>query len=187
VVTSHPITQPLIVLDGPMPRGPRFISRNSASSARDNVVVYLVSPSGEIELAPDNRLTQTQLDKIGYKKWRRCEATGAREIEKISLILSRQMWEKKKQMKVQQHLREKAELDQLMIRCRLRLAQGYSKADVEANERILKRAKKNEDDLMRLICSEFDPAARTTALDIEVRQRSTSPLAHVGQKREGIA
>ena len=181
-------TQPLIVLDGPMPRrAPAFISRNSASSGKDNTVVYLVSPKGEIELAPDGRLTQSQLDKIGYKHWRRCEATGPREIEKISLIISRQMFEQKKKLKVQQRLREKAELDQLVVRCRLRLAQGYSKADVEINERLLKRARKNEDDLMRIICSEFDPANRTSALDIELKEQSTSPLAHVGHKPQGVA
>ena len=170
-----------------MPRGPRVISRNSASAAKDNSVVYCVSPAGEIELAPDNRLTQTQLDKIGYKHWRRCEATGAREIEKLSIILARQMFEQKKKMKVQQHLREKVELDQLVIRCKLRLAQGYSKADVEINERILKRARKNEEDLMKLVCSEFDPAGRTTALAVELKPQSTSPLAHVGEKKQGIA
>ena len=170
-----------------MPRRSATLVRNSASTARDNVVVYVVSPKGEIELSPDNRLTQKQLDNIGYKHWRRCEATGAREIEKISLILSRQLFEQRKKLKVQQHLREKVELDQLVIRCRLRLAQAYSPKDVEMNERILKRAKKNEDDLMRLVCSEFDPAMRNTALDIEVRPQSTSPLAHVAQKRQGIA
>ena len=170
-----------------MPRGPRVITRNSASSSKDNIVVYCVSPAGEIELAPDNRLTQTQLDKIGYKHWRRCEATGAREIEKLSIILARQMFEQKKKMKVQQHLREKVELDQLVIRCKLRLAQGYSKADVEINERILKRARKNEEDLMKLVCSEFDPGGRTTALAVELKPQSTSPLAHVGEKKQGIA
>ena len=160
--------------------------RNSAQATSDNVVVYCVSPKGEIELAPDNRLTQTQLDKIGYKHWRRCEATGAREIERVSLILSRQLWEQKKKLKVQQHLREKAALDQLVARCRIRRAQGYSKKDVEVNERILRRAQKNEDDLMRLIASEFTPEIRTSALEMEVRPSSTSPLAHVGQKPQGL-
>ena len=162
--------------------------RNSSSLAKDNIFCYWCSPKGEIEPAPDSRISEEQMRRIkGYEHWRRCEAVGAREIEKISLILSRQLYEKKKQMKVQQHLREKVELDQLVVRCRLRLAQQYSAKDVEVNERILKRAKKNEDDLMRLVCSEFDPAMRNTALDIEVRPQSTSPLAHVAQKRQGIS
>lgn len=162
------------------------IVRSNATATKDNVVVYLCSPAGEIELAPDGRLTQKQLDKIGYKGWRRCEAVGAREIEKISLILSRQMFERKKLEKVQQHLREKAELDQLVVRCKLRLAQGYSKNDEEMNKRILARAQRSEDALMKLIASQFDPATRTTALQMEVKPRSTSPVAELAQKQEGI-
>lgn len=169
-----------------MRQAPAVISRNSASSVKDNVVVYLCSPKGEIELAPDGRLTSAQLDKIGYRKWRRCEAIGAREIEKVSLILSRQLFEQKKQMKVQQHLREKFQLDQLKIRCQLRLAQGYSKNDQEMNKRILDRAKKSEDTLYRIIASEFDPARRTSGLEMEARTQSTSKVAHIGQKRAGI-
>ena len=163
------------------------IVRNSSTTMKDNLVVYLCSPKGEIELAPDGRLTRKQLDKIGYKGWKRCEAVGAKEIEKVSLILSRQMFEKKKQMKVQQHLREKFALDQLQIRCKLRQAQGYSKNDIEMNAKILQRAQRSEDMLYAAIASEFDPATRTTSLEMEARVQSTSPLAHVGQKVTGIA
>lgn len=166
---------------------PFIINRNSASATSDRTVVYLCSPKGEIELAPDGRLTQTQLDKIGYKSWRRCEATGVREIERLSIILARQEFERKKKMKVEQHMREKFELDQLKVRCQLRIAQGYSKNDEELNSRILKRANQAEENLYKVIASEFDPACRTTALAIEVREQSTSPLAHVGQKTTGIA
>ena len=137
-------------------------------------------------MAPDNRLTQNQLDRIGYKSWRRCEATGAREIEKISLILSKQLFEQKKKMKVQQHLREKFFLDQLEIRCKLRIAQGFSKNDEEMNKKILARAKQTEDMLFAVIASEFDPARRSTALEVEVRPQSTSRVAHIGQKPQGI-
>lgn len=179
-------SQPLIVLDAPMPRGPAVISRNSASSTTDNVVVYCVSPKGEIELAPDNRLTRKQLDKIGYKHWKRCEAIGAREIEKVSLILSRQLFEQKKKMKVQQHLREHFFLEQLKIRCKLRAAQGYSKNDAELNRKILAKAENSENMLYRVIASEFDPATRTSGLQMEVKSASTSPLANVGQKKVGI-
>lgn len=164
-----------------------IISRNSANATSDRTVVYLCSPKGEIELAPDGRLTRAQLDKIGYKSWRRCEATGVREIERLSIILSRQEFERKKQMKVEQHLREKFELDQLKVRCKLRMAQGYSRDDEELNSRILQRANRAEEGLYRVIASEFNPGQRTTALEIEVREQSTSPLAHVGQKATGIA
>ena len=105
----------------------------------------------------------------------------------MSLIISRQLWEKKKQMKVQQHIREKFELDQLAVRAKLRIAQGFSKNDEEMNRRILQRAEANEANLMKLIVSEFDPTTRTTALDMEVRSQSTSRLAMVGQKATGVA
>ena len=165
---------------------PTIIKSNSASATKDNVVAYLCSPKGEIELAPDGRLTRSQLDKIGYKKWRRCEAVGAREIEKISLILSKQLFEKKKQMKVEQHLREKFHLDQLQIRCKLRLAQGFSKNDEEMNKRILQKAKRSEEALYRVIASEFNPAARNSGLEMEARAASTSRVAHLAQKPTGI-
>lgn len=170
-----------------MRRAPGLISRNSASATKDNLVVYLCSPKGEIELAPDGRLTRAQLDKIGYRHWRRCEAVGAREIEKISLIISRQEFERKKRMKVEQHLRERFDLEQLQVRCKLRLAQSFSKEDVEVNAHILKRARMSEDALYLVIASEFNPSLRTTALAIEAKPQSTSKLAHIGQKPEGLS
>ena len=162
------------------------ISRNSGTATKDNVVVYCVSPKGEIELAPDGRLTQKQLDAIGYKGWHRFEATGPKEIEALSLRLSRQLFEQKKKMKVQQHLREKFFIDQLKVRCKLRKAQGYSKNDAEMNDKILQRAERTENTLYAIIAEEFNPGSRNTALEIELRERSTSPLANVGRKREGI-
>lgn len=177
-----------ISASGPMRRAPSIMKLNSSSTTKDSVVVYWASPKGEIQLAADTRITEAQLRRMPeYKHWRRCEAKGAREIEKISLILSRQLFEQKKQMKVEQHLREKFALDQLQIRCKLRLAQGFSKNDAELNKKILERARKSEDALYRVIVSEFDPAMRTTSLAIEARAQSTSPLAHVGNKRVGLA
>jgi hypothetical protein len=167
-------------------RAPGLV-RSSGTAAKDNRVVYLCSPKGEIELAPDGRMTQPQLDKIGYKGWRRCEAVGAREIEKISLILSRQHWERKKLEKVQQHLREAEELKQLQIRCKLRAAQGYSKNDAEMNQRILRRAENTENNFLSMIATQFNPDARTTALQIELKEKSTSQSAGFGQKAEGLA
>lgn len=172
-----------VILSG----APRVV-QNSSSATKDNTFVYWVSPKGEIESAPDSRITENQMRKIeGYQHWKRCEAVGAREIEKVSLIISRQLFEKKKQMKVQQHLREKFTLDQLRIRCKLRIAQGFSKNDEEMNKRILQRAERTEELLYSVIASEFDPAGRTSALAMELRSESTSPLANVGKKRTGVA
>lgn len=169
-----------------MIRSPGIVRSNS-SSAKDNIVVYVCAPDGKIELAPDGRLTQSQLDRIGYKGWKRCEATGAREIERLSLQLSKQLFEEKKKMKVQQHLRENAALQQLMVRCRLRKAQKFSPKDVEMNNKILERARRTETSFMDIICTQFDPSTRSSALHIEVKPQSTSPLAGVGQKTEGLA
>lgn len=170
-----------------MRRGPAIIKRNSSSTTKDNIVVYWASPKGELMLAPDSRITEAQLRRMQeFKHWRRCEAVGVREIEKISLILSRQLFEQKKQMKVEQHLREKFAIDQLMVRARLRMANPYSKNDVEANSLILKRAKRSEENLYRVIASEFQPELRTTSLEMEARPQSTSKLAHVNQKATGI-
>lgn len=163
------------------------IVRSNNTAAKDNVFVYWVSPKGEIQAAADSRISQEQLNRWKeYRHWRRCEAVGAREIEKISLIISRQLFERKKLEKVQQHLREKAELDQLVVRCRLRKAQEFSKNDVAMNEKILKRAQQAEDNLMAAIASEFTPGQRTTALQMEVKPQSTSPVANLGQKQEGL-
>ena len=162
--------------------------RNSSTTTKDNVFVYWVSPKGEMQPAADTRISEGQLQRWPeYRNWRRCEAVGPKEIEKVSIIISRQLWEKKKQMKVQQHIREKFELDQLAVRAKLRIAQGFSKNDEEMNLRILKRAEANEASLMKLICSDFDPTMRTTALEMEVRPQSTSRLAMVGQKATGVA
>jgi hypothetical protein len=73
-----------------------------------------------------------------------------------------------------------------MFRAKLRIAQGFSKNDEEMNLRILRRAEANEANLLNLICSEFDPTMRTTALEMEVRETSTSRMAFVGQKAQGI-
>lgn len=173
---------------GAVKKAPGLIISNSASTTvKDNVFVYWVSPKGVIQPAPDTRITEAQMRRMReYRHWKRCEAHGAREIEKVSLILSRQLFEQKKQMKVQQHLREKFHLDQLKFRCQLRLAQGFSKNDVELNKTILAKAKRSEEVLYRIIASEFDPSQRTSSLQMEARAQSTSKVAHIAQKRTGI-
>lgn len=171
--------------DGLVLGAPAIIARNSSSVTKDNVFRYFVNQKGEIMPAPDSRITLRQCG-LDPSKWRVFEAVGAKEIEKISLMLSKQMFEKKKQMKVQQHLREKFTLDQLQFRCKLRLAQGYSKDDEDMNRKILVKAQKAEEMMYKAIASEFDPTCRNTSLAIEAEEQSTSKLAHIGQKKQGI-
>ena len=171
----------------PQVRHAPAIVRSNSRPTKDTIFVYWVSPKGEIQPAADTRITEAQLQRWPeYRYWRRCEAVGVREIEKISLIISRQMWEKKKLMTVQQRIREIDLLKQLSIRARLRAAQSFSKNDVSINHQLIDKVRRHEDGLMDLICSEFDPTARRTALEIEVKPESTSKLALVGRKREGL-
>lgn len=164
-----------------------MIRSNSSSAVSDRTVVYWASPKGELMLAPDTRITEGQMSRFPeFKGWRRCEATGPKEIEKVALILARQEFERKKLMKVEQHLRENDWLKQLQVRCKLRRAQGYSQNDVKYNEKIMKRAEQSERRLLNAIASEFDPNHRTTALDMEIRPQSTSKLASIGRKATGI-
>ena len=186
-MSSIPILTPGVAVDPRIIRGAPRLVRNSSSAVKDNVFVYWVSPKGEIQPAADSRITTTQLQRWPeYKHWRRVEAVGAKEIEKVSLIIARQRFEQKKAMKVQQHLREKATLDQLQFRCKLRIAQSYSKNDEELNKKLMRRAQENEDALYRLIASEFDPAHRSTYLQMEMAPESTSRVAKLTQKVAGI-
>lgn len=166
---------------------PAFIRRNSSSAVSDRKVIYFASPKGELMLAPDSRITQAQIERWPeFKGWKRCEATGSKEIEKVAVILARQEFERKKLMKIEQHIRESEWLKQLQVRCKLRRAQGYSKNDVAYNEKILKRAERSERVLYDAIAAEFDPNHRSTALQIEIKEQSTSKLASIGQKATGM-
>ena len=119
------------------------------------------------------------------RHWRRCEAVGAREIEKISLILSKQEWEAKKARKVSQVLREMDFLKQAQIGARLRKAVNFSPNDVLANERQERRWQQKQDKMLALLAQEFDPGSRHMALEVELREAPINPH-HLGQKRQGV-
>ena len=166
--------------------GVQIISSGSNGLQKDSIFAYFVNAAGKIIPAPDTRVSARQVG-LDPEKWRRCEAYGIREIEKVSIVISRQLWEEKKQRTVLQRIREKNFLDQLAIRARLRMAQGFSKNDISLNQQLLAKCRRHEDELMQLIVSEFDPTKRHTALAIELHEESTSPLRNVGAKRQGIA
>ncbi len=184
ILKSVPYQDPRII----RVKGAPAVIRNSASVTKDSCFVYWASPKGDIQPAVDSRITEAQLQRWPeYRHWRRCEAHGPKEIEKVSIIISRQMWEKKKMLKIEQHMREIEDMRQLGYRCKIRLAQNFSRNDSEMNERILKRVKSAEDNLFKLIASEFDPSMRTQMLEMEVKEASASKLAHVGNKIQGVA
>lgn len=148
----------------------------------DKVFAYFCNAAGKIIPAPDTRMTPKQCG-LG-PEWRRCEAVGAKEIEKVSLIISRQLWEEKKQLKVQQKLREMEFLKEREVSAKLRGAKNFSPHDVEVNrdrERIWNR---KQDQLLALIYEEFDPTKRHTALAMELGDAS---IARGPKKHEGIA
>lgn len=151
---------------------------------KDSVFAYFCNAAGKIIPAPDTRMSAAQCG-LG-PEWRRYEAQGAREIERVSLIISRQMHNEKLSRTVAQHLREKAFIDQVRVRCKIRIAQAYSKNDESINRQILAKIEAKEADLFKAIIEGFDPTKRHTALDIELSEESTSPLANFGKKRQGI-
>lgn len=150
----------------------------------DNVFVYFAHQSGRLVGAPDSRMKPEQCG-LDPKQWRRCEAVGVREIERISIILSRQLWEEKKARHVGQKLRELAFLQQREASARLRRAQVFSPNDQKVNENLERRWRMKQDQLLALVATEFKPENRHTALEVELQDAPINPH-HLGQKRQGV-
>lgn len=153
-------------------------------AASDRIFAYFASVDGRIVPAPDTRMT---LQQCGFdpRKWRRCEAVGAKEIEKVSLIISRQNWEQRKLRNVQQKIREMDFLRQRESSARIRGAKNFTAKDVEANRNLERMWRDRQSQLERLIVSEFKPESRNSALDMEVKELPVVPH-HLGQKRQGV-
>lgn len=151
---------------------------------KDSCFVYFAHSSGRLMPAPDTRMRPEQCG-LNPNQWRRCEAVGIREIEKVSLILSKQMWEDKKARMVTAKLREMEFLQQRATTARIRAAQSFSAKDVEANRMLEQKWKKKHDQAIELIVSEFDPLRRNTALEMELKDE---PIVahHFGQKHQGV-
>ena len=168
-----------------------ILSRNSATTAPDNKMAYFACADGTLMLAPDTRVSAVQCG-LDPKRWRKCEAVGAREMEAVSVILARQEFEKKRRMKVEKALRELEFLRQSRAGARLRASMNYSPNDVRANLLQERRWAAREDYYLNIIASEvdpshgFDPASRTTMLEVEMAPKSLSALANVNQKPTGI-
>ena len=168
-----------------------ILSRNSATTETDAKLAYFACSDGTLMLAPDTRVSAQQCG-LDPKRWRKCEASGAKEMEAVSVILARQEFEKKRRMKVERALRELEFLRQSRAGARLRASMNYSANDVRANKLQERRWAAREDYYLNIIASEvnpshgFDPASRTTMLECETSARSLSPLAHVNQKPTGI-
>ena len=151
----------------------------------DSCFVYFAHASGRLVPAPDTRMKPEQCG-FDPKQWRRCEAVGAKEIERVSIILSKQAWEEKKARHVKQVLREMDFLKQRAVSARLRRATNFTANDVRANETLERRWSQKQDKMLKLIASEFKPEYRNTALEIELREAPVNPH-HLGKKREGVS
>lgn len=150
----------------------------------DSVFVYFAHQSGRLVAAPDTRMKPEQCG-LDPKVWRRCEAKGPREIERVSIILSKQLWEEKKARKVGQILREMDFLKQRAVSARLRRASGFSVNDQKQNEKLEQRWNQKQDRMLALIVEEFRPETRNTALEIELKDAPINPH-HLGHKRQGV-
>ena len=153
---------------------------------RDNTFAYFCNQAGRIIPAPDTRMSPVQCG-LDPANWKRCEAVGAREIEKVSLIISRQLWEEKRNREVGKKLREMQFLRQMEIKAKLQRLKNFSPKDVHVNEQLERDWKRKQNGLITLIESEFIPERRNTALDVEIHEQSTSPSAGIFQKRAGVA
>ena len=151
----------------------------------DSVFVYFAHANGRLVPAPDTRMKPEQCG-LDPTQWRRCEAVGAKEIEKVSLILSKQAWEEKKSRKVSQILREMDFLKQRAASARLRRATNFSPKDVQVNEQLEKKWNQKQDLMLSIVASEFKPENRHTALEMELQDAPINPH-RLGQKRQGVA
>ncbi len=154
------------------------------TTSKDETLVYFVGPSGEIRLAPDNRITKGET--IGWNGWHCFEAKTAREKESVAGRMAEQLWAKKKNMEVQRFMREAEARNMMRNSARIRMAKSPSKLDFELNQRILDKVEADEDKFYRLLAEEFDPAKRTSGLEMEYRSAATGYWAERGDKTAGL-
>jgi len=150
----------------------------------NETTVFYVSPAGEVQIAPDNRCTDPA--RMGKKGWHAVEAKTAKEKEYYAAKMAEQLWLKKKDMKIQQHMREQSRRNELRASAQIRLAKSPSKLDALCNQKIIERMDEDESKFFKLLCEEFDPTKRTSGLEMEFKE-ATIGFAARGEKRAGLA
>lgn len=70
---------------------------------------------------------------------------------------------------------------------RIRMAKSPSKFDYDLNKKVIDKIEADEDKFYRLLCEEFDPAKRTSGLEMEWANESTSYWGRRQDKQVGIA
>lgn len=142
-----------------------------------------MSPSGEVVLAPDNRCTDPA--KVGKKGWFCVEAKSAKDKEFYAAKMAEQLWQKQKDMKIQQHMREASKRNELRASAKIRLAKSHTQVDALCNQKILERLDEDEQKFFKLLSEEFDPTKRTSGLEIEWKEQAIGFAAR-GEKRAGL-
>lgn len=161
---------------------------SSRSTTADETLSYFVNKfTGEIRLSPDNRITDPR--KLGWNpaEWGMYEAKTAREKDAVSARMAEQLWSKKKDMEVSRFIREQETRNMMRNSAKIRQAKSPSKLDYDLNQRVLDKVDADEDKFYRLLCEEFDPAKRTSGLEIEWSSQSTSYWGKRGDKQAGVA
>jgi len=150
----------------------------------NETLVYYVSPSGEYQLAPDNRITDPA--KVGRKGWHAFEAKTAKEKEYVAAKMAEQLWKKKKDMEVAKHMREAAKRNEIRASARLRLANPKSPLDALCNQKTIEKLDEDEAKFFKFLTEEFDPNKRTSGLEIEWKDAPIGNAAR-GEKRAGLS
>lgn len=156
---------------------------SSHIGSTDETLVYFVSPKGEIVLSPDNRIRKPEL--LGKRGWHPFEAKTAREKEQVATRMAAQLWRKKKAMEVEKHMREQVKRNELRASARIRLANPRSEFDALCNKRIIEKIDQDERKFFQLLSEEFDPAKRTSGLEMEWKEAAIGFAAR-GEKRSGL-
>lgn len=154
-----------------------------ADIRQKETLVYYVNAKGEIMMAPDSRISPKTLNLQG---WRQFEAVTAKEKETIAGRLAEQIWKQKKAMKIEQRMREQEQRNVIRANCKIRIAQGFSPADIELNKAILIRMDQHDERFFKELAQEFDPTTRTSALECELKDAVVGMAAHPIGKRVGI-
>lgn len=160
----------------------------SRSTTADETLAYFVNKfTGEIRLSPDNRIVDPS--KLGWNpsEWGFYEARTAREKDSVAARMAEQLWSKKKDMEVSRFMREQETRNMMRNSAKIRQAKSPSQLDFLLNQSVLDKIEADEDKFYRLLCEEFDPAKRTSGLEMEWASQSTSYWGQRGDKQAGVA
>jgi hypothetical protein len=139
---------------------------------------WFVHPSGEIMIAPDNRMPP-------FRGWRRVVTKTIAETEQMSRRMARQQYDKMRSLKVEEHLRHQKKRDAIKANCRIRLAAGcISQEDERLTRMTLASLERKDEMFYRLIANE--PDLSRTSLVIEQTEAPIGNAAFSG-KRRGLA